>query len=245
MPDQTFNRSSLEQRIIVYKLASMYYQDGVKVINDDRIRMLIDNIDFDNQHILTAIKMLEDSSLIDAKTLEQTEFDYNKLFVGPGKVKAPPYESVYRNPKRLLMQQETLAVRNFYRKLGIECKDNGSQPDDHLGLELEFMSYLLHCVLQEQNQQEQISQEQNSQEQILKEQNLQSQYLEVYKEFLEQHILQWVPKHCEQVLENSGSVICRAMALLLKGMMEVENSDRNVFIDLQGGKHDERTMQTF
>ena len=49
----------------------------------------------------------------------EAEYEYNTLFVGPGKLLAPPFESYYRNAERTLMQRETMAVRAFYNRIGI------------------------------------------------------------------------------------------------------------------------------
>lgn len=40
---------------------------------------------------------------------------YTKLFIGPAKLPAPPWESVYATGEPLLFQESTLAVRDAYR----------------------------------------------------------------------------------------------------------------------------------
>ena len=71
--------------------------------------------------------------------------DHRDLFEGPGHVLACPYESVYLSEEHLTFEQQTLAVRAFYRRFGVEAPSLGKEPDDHIGLELSFISHL--CTL--------------------------------------------------------------------------------------------------
>ena len=67
---------------------------------------------------------------------------YVRLFVGTGKMVAPPWESVYLRPDRLLFTEETLAVREAYRAQGFIPKGYPVVADDSLALELDFMAEL-------------------------------------------------------------------------------------------------------
>lgn len=76
-------------------------------------------------------------------TLDRVNDDYINLFVGLGSVKAAPWGSVYASDERLVFQPETLEVRAWYRRFGSEPAKLGSEPDDHIGTELEFLGGLL------------------------------------------------------------------------------------------------------
>ncbi|MEC4271808.1 molecular chaperone TorD family protein [Adlercreutzia sp. R25] len=67
---------------------------------------------------------------------------YMRLFVGPGKLAAPPWESVYRSRSKALFQTETLDVRNAYRVAGYLPEGYPHVADDHLALELGFLAAL-------------------------------------------------------------------------------------------------------
>lgn len=73
--------------------------------------------------------------------------DHLALFSGP-EPKAAPWESVWREKDRLLFGESTEAVANTYLDWGIRIEQAGHEPEDHLGLELAFMCYLLQ-VMQE------------------------------------------------------------------------------------------------
>ena len=70
--------------------------------------------------------------------------DYNRLFVGPERMKAPPYESVHRSEDRLIFEQDTFLVRAAYAEHGLTAPRLNQEPDDHIGLETAFVGEL--CV---------------------------------------------------------------------------------------------------
>ncbi len=70
------------------------------------------------------------------------EDDYTRLFIGVGRTLAPPYESVYLSEEHILFEKETLAVRNWYRKYGLQVPQLHVLPDDHIGYELFFLARL-------------------------------------------------------------------------------------------------------
>lgn len=68
--------------------------------------------------------------------------DFAKLFVGPDKLLAPPWESVYRTHERVLFGKCTLDVRRAYRDAGYIPEGYPHVADDHIALELGFMGLL-------------------------------------------------------------------------------------------------------
>jgi TorA maturation chaperone TorD len=75
-----------------------------------------------------------------SQAIQEIQLEYTHLFLGPGQPKAPPWESVYRTPEKLLFGWPALQVRETYLQSGFEIKLKNRQPEDHLGLELMFMS---------------------------------------------------------------------------------------------------------
>lgn len=55
-------------------------------------------------------------------------------------MRATPYESVHRSVERLLFGEHTLQVRALYAQLGVAAPRLNREPDDHIGLELEFLA---------------------------------------------------------------------------------------------------------
>ena len=54
----------------------------------------------------------------DSAYLSDLQHEYMRLFIGPEKLIAPPWESVYRSKSGLLFQENTLTVRDIYRRNG-------------------------------------------------------------------------------------------------------------------------------
>lgn len=68
--------------------------------------------------------------------------DHLALFSGPQPA-AAPWESVWREKDRLLFGRKTQEVRDCYREWGIAAERDGHEPEDHLGLELAFILFLV------------------------------------------------------------------------------------------------------
>lgn len=107
---------------------------------------------------------------------ESMKYEFNRLFVGPASPKAPPYESVYLSPDRLVMQEQTLTVRKMYHKEQLASLGQGHEPDDFIGTELEFMAYLLSRAIRAM-QHDELAQA--------------SYYLDFYEEFCNKHSRLW------------------------------------------------------
>ena len=71
----------------------------------------------------------------------EVEYDFNRLFVGPAAVPAPPYASAYQEEPSL-MGEPALEARDAYRALGLEVPDKNATPDDHLAFELDAVAAL-------------------------------------------------------------------------------------------------------
>ena len=75
----------------------------------------------------------------DESYLSELHHEYMRLFIGPEKLIAPPWESVYRSKSGLLFQENTLTVREIYHKHGFQPEGYPHVADDSLALELDFM----------------------------------------------------------------------------------------------------------
>ena len=78
--------------------------------------------------------------------------------------------------------------------------DEGQMPDDHIQFELEFILHVLSDPTIQENDQ-------------------------IYKMFLEKHLLQWGFKHCERIEQHSQNTITYAIAVLLKEILQLERND--------------------
>ena len=114
--------------------------------------------------------------------------EYTKLFVGPGKLAAPLWESVYACGEDLVFQQSTLDVRNAYRQAGFAAAGYPRIPDDHIATEFAFLAAL--C---------------NQTSKSIQEDDWQAARVSLGRQalFLSQHIGTWIGEFARRVANNS------------------------------------------
>lgn len=134
--------------------------------------------------LIACTSKLEEQSTEEA--IEKVMVEYTELFLGPGVPKAPPFESFYHSNKKLFFGQTTFEMKEILNKNGLESKRKDKQPEDHIGLELLFISV----------QTEQLH-------------NLDvEKHVSIMKEqisFIDKHLLTWIPALCSDAKEH-GSV---------------------------------------
>lgn len=139
---------------------------------------------------------------LDEDAFEEIVLDYTRLFIGPEEVSAPPWESVYFNENRLTLQEETLAVRRWYRRFGLKSLKARNEPDDHVGLELSFVSYLIGKTIEALEQEEPADA---------------TRYLEAQRQFLAEHLGKWIDLWAERVQAEARTDFWSGVALLAEG----------------------------
>lgn len=154
--------------------------------------------------VTLVIKFYENYS---TKMLENIQCEYTRLFIGPGKVLAPLWESAYMNEEQLLFQEETLKVRWAYLKYSLATQNIGAEADDHLGLELDFL-YQLNTIMKS-HQEKEHTKEMN---QVIHDQII----------FLDEHLLKWVPHLKDRILISAKYGLYKGIAKILHGFLEVD-----------------------
>ena len=86
--------------------------------------------------------VLLETAVREAASAEDLTEDFDALFIGPGRMHACPYESVYRSLEGLTFEAETMQVRRFYADHGLQAPAFNREPDDHIGLEVAFVGQL-------------------------------------------------------------------------------------------------------
>jgi len=98
---------------------------------------------------------------------------------------ASPCESVWLDEDHLMMQAPTFEVREAYRRHGMQVQGWRRMPDDHLSHELAFVAFLL-----------------------------EADEPAAAAEFLDQHLMRWLPGFAARVAQRSRSDVYGALALL-------------------------------
>ncbi|MDR1185659.1 MAG: molecular chaperone TorD family protein [Coriobacteriales bacterium] len=157
------------------------------------------------QNVQEGLKLLQDwSASFDPKS-DETQSDYMRLFIGPGKPLAPPWETMFLSDDALLFQMETLEVRSWYRAYDLESKKLHHEPDDHIALELEFVSFLTDSAVRQLQEGDSVAAE---------------TFLGARSDFLSSHLLRWCFDWCQTVDENAKGLFYQGIAKLVAGTMK-------------------------
>lgn len=185
--------NSMEIRFNTYDwLRKIYISEPSMEVIQELIKMAKDYNGIEESSIESEwvyfLKALTDEDLKHINVELKAEFA--RLFLGPKKLLAPPFESVYLSPRKRMMGEETMEVRQMYKEMGMEVSELGSIPDDHIGLELEFMYYLCFKTIDLINNNGDI-------EDIIK-------TVEMQRNFILEHLVKWIPQFCKDIRDNSN-----------------------------------------
>ncbi len=148
------------------------------------------------QRTAEGIALLEQSRE-QAETVEAIAEDQFLLMRGPGKAKAVPWESVYLSREGLVFDAETLQVREFYRRFGLQAPRLNREPDDHISLELEFCATLLVKALDAVEADEDPT-----------------AFVEAHAEFCNDHLFRWAPEFFSRVEAGADTAFYRGIGVL-------------------------------
>jgi len=134
--------------------------------------------------------------------------DYSALFVGPFKLLAPPYGSVYLENDKRLMGDSTIDAVLTYRKAGVEL-DADQQKDmpDNIAVELEFMYFL---ILKELDCRAESKPEEAA------------KYAVIRRDFLKRHLGAWAFKFADAVKTGAKNQFYKNLALCTEAFLRRE-----------------------
>ena len=130
--------------------------------------------------------------------LDELLWEYTRLFIGPYKLPCPPWESVYTSPKRLMMQDAAEQVMNFYREAGLVVNSADAMPD-HIGIELNFLALLLR-------------KSKSGGEAVQK--------TELIYDFINDHLVKWVPDFTRDMENASETRFYRTLAGTTRNLVD-------------------------
>lgn len=85
-------------------------------------------------------KVLQSCHFTEPEYIQQIKDEYTRLFIGPDRLSAAPWESVYTTKERALFQESTLGARSWYRKYHYLPEKYPRVADDHISLMIHFLS---------------------------------------------------------------------------------------------------------
>lgn len=201
----------IEQRAATYSMLSRLYRveiDEELLAELQGMRFPAntgnDNVDEGYRLIAKFLSNVWDNSITELAV------DFVKVFIGHGIdafSAAYPFESVYTSEKRLLMQEARDEVLAIYRSAELDKKESWKEGEDHLALELEFMQILSTRTVEALNS--------NNEEKAFS-------LLMTQKNFLEDHLLSWVPMMTSDMKRFAKTDLYKGLAFLTDGFLETD-----------------------
>jgi putative dimethyl sulfoxide reductase chaperone len=140
-----------------------------------------------------------------AESIQLLEADYYRLFVGPEPMKAPPYESVYLTRDHLIFDEPTRQVRAAYAEFALAAPKLNREPDDHLGLEFDFLAQLCVTALDAID---------------LVDETTMMRSLDAQRRFLTDHLQRWAGSCLQLAEEHAETRFYQGAAALGLGVLE-------------------------
>lgn len=134
--------------------------------------------------------------------VDELSVEYTRLFIGPGS-HIYPYESAYRKDKESADKE----VKDFIESRGLRYRADFTEDPDHISVELEFMERIV--------QEEARASEKGDLKKA-------SDFIELGKNFLNEHLIKWVPEFSGMVIESASLSFYREMAKLTKEFISNE-----------------------
>ena len=200
---------ALKEQLYLYNLLRyLFLQEPTEEVLNEISRIEVstehdNDIDHGLSLMMNSIKKNKDHF---DKWLEELAVEYAQLFIGPARPPAVPYASFYLSESHSLMTDETIDVRKRYLEARLSVKELYSVPDDHIGIELEFLCYLtseIICAHEAGGAQGRVSALESARD-----------------EFVHGHLLRWVPAFADRlVADPRGDEFFKGAALLLREVL--------------------------
>jgi TorA maturation chaperone TorD len=154
-----------------------------------------------NPRFIEAATQLRGSCPDKENCIELLKEDYSRLFSTKGTHLAPAYESAYAKQEDH-MGNLSEKVTEFYEAYGWDSRSRANTADDHLGIELLFLTRLIDkysqldddpCCREMQN--------------------------EIHR-FISEHILPWIPSWNEDIQKNANTICYKGIGNLIYACME-------------------------
>jgi putative dimethyl sulfoxide reductase chaperone len=155
-----------------------------------------------NPSFMKAEVQLRESCTDKSSNTDAMSEDYNRLFKSESMPMAPYYESNYTDNASKTGKSDTLQVTGFYDSYGWRPKFRDEKKDDHLGVELLFLSILIEKYM------------------VLDDEACRGEMRNEIRRFIDKHILSWIPEWNGRVQENAFTISYKGVASLIIACVE-------------------------
>lgn len=122
-------------------LAACYYQPTAEFVEEGLFESLVSAAAVVDLELAEPAQHL--ASGFAAVDLQALLVDYTRLFLGPGRALAHPYESVWLRGQAQASADPAPGITSLYREAGFDIGEDFRDLPDHIAVELEFLYMLL------------------------------------------------------------------------------------------------------
>ena len=155
-----------------------------------------------NPRFIMASSMLRGSCYENSRCGGFMKKDFHRLFNGSETPLAPPYESMFSNSYKTIINPGSLDVQDFYKAYGFKSKIKNKIPDDHLGTELLFLTLLIDkylgfddrvCIVEMKSE---------------------------IKRFIQEHLFSWIAQWNDKIQIHSQTTCYKGIGTLIYACVE-------------------------
>ena len=155
-----------------------------------------------NPNFVKAASQLRDSYEDKSLSGEMIREDFIRLFANEDLNLAPAYESLYNYGEKKNSGRLSESVTEFYNSYGWVSKFKGKIKDDHLGIEILFLTRLIDKYI------------------MLDDNSCRVEMRKEIQRFIEQHILSWIKEWNQKVQAHSNTSCFKAIGTLILACSE-------------------------
>ena len=130
--------------------------------------------------------------------------DHDRLYGDTAAAVVPPYESVHRGLDGLVFDEQTLEVRAAYRGLSLQAPRLNREPDDHIGLEFDFVARSCLRAIDALDAGDEAEAE---------------RFIGIGAAFVRDHLLPWAPEMLATAIGRAHTHFMRGVGLLSLGAL--------------------------
>ncbi|GEM_PF-264226 len=169
-----------------------------------------------NPNFIKAASQLRESCTDKASDTGAMSQDYQRLFKREILPLAPHFESSYSSDSSHNVNHKRSPVGEFYDSYGWKHRSRHEKKDDHLGVELLFLTTLVEKYL------------------VLDDEACRSEMKNEINRFIDHHILSWIPEWNRRVQEHSLTISYKGVASLIIACVEDIKSILSNRTDMMG-----------
>jgi TorA maturation chaperone TorD len=155
-----------------------------------------------NPHFIKAASQLRESCADKSACSKHLIEDYTRLFGSENMALAPAFESIYSEKTTSVSGINGTSVTEFYADYGWQSKFKGKIQDDHLGIELLFLTLLIDKYI------------------VLDDEACRIEMRNEIRRFINLHILSWINKWNEKIQVYASTLCFKGIGSLVVACIE-------------------------